>query len=623
MAKKTKKAPKAKEFEYKAEMKQMLHLIIHSLYTNKEIFLRELISNASDALNKIRFRMLTDKDVLDADAELKINIEVNKEEHTLAIIDSGVGMTHDDLIERIGTVASSGTLEFVKQMQEQGKQINAEMIGQFGVGFYSVFMVTDEVVLETRAAENDSKGYRWKSDGGGKYSIEEIDKPDRGTKITFKLKKDAWEFAEDYRVKHIIKKYSNFVDFPVFVGDEKANTVEALWHKSKDDIKDEDRNEFYKFISNDHQDPAAHLHLNIEGAVNFKALLFIPGTAPLTFYQNPEDFDSIHLYSNKIFIQDNCRELLPEYLRFIKGVVDTEDLPLNVSREVTQSSPVMVKIKNTLTSKMLAFLKDLAKKEPEKFEKFSKDFGPLFKSGLNSDFTNRDKIIDLLRFESTKTESGKSTSLQEYTKRMGKDQKEIYFISGDHRESLEKNPKLEYFKKNDIEVLLLSEPIDVFIVPSINEYDKKPLKSIDKADLDITEDKDGDEALNEDLTKSLIEIFKETLGDKVEDVLASKRLVDSAVTLVVGEGAMDAQMEKMMKMMGQGIPGSKKILEINTKHPVIKNLSRLNIASSTDPVLRKTILQLYEGAEFLDGNLSSPNDFIKRMTELLQEATKA
>lgn len=603
MAKKT--TTKAQEFEYKAEMKQMLHLIIHSLYTNKEIFLRELISNASDALNKIRFRMLTDKDVLDANADLKIKIEVNKEEHTLSVIDSGIGMTHEDLVERIGTVASSGTLEFVKQMQQQGKQLNAEMIGQFGVGFYSVFMVTDEVLLETRAADSDSKGYLWKSDGGGKYTIEEIEKSDRGTKITFKLKEDAWEFAEDYRIKHIIKKYSNFVDFPVYVGEEKVNTVEALWHRPKDDIKEDELNEFFKFVSNDFQDPAAHLQLNIEGAVNFKALLFIPESAPMSFFRNPDDFDSIHLYSNKIFIQDNCKELLPEYLRFIKGVVDTEDLPLNVSREVTQSSPVMVKIKNTLTSKILAFLKEMAEKEPEKFEKFNSNFGLLFKSGVNSDFTNRDKIIELLRFESTKTEKGKSTSLKDYTGRMGEKQKEIYFISGDHRESLEKNPKLEYFKKNDIEVLLLSEPIDVFIVPGINEYDKKPLKSIDKADLDLSSDeKDEKEELNEDLAKSLIDVFKETLGDKVEDVVASKRLVDSAVTLVSGKDGMDAQMEKMMKMMNKDFSGSKRILEVNMKHGVIKNLSRLNLASSTDPLLRKTILQLYESAELLEGNLN-------------------
>ncbi len=623
MARKTKKT--SQEFEYKAEMKQMLHLIIHSLYTNKEIFLRELISNASDALNRIRFRMLTDKDVLDADAELCIRIKVDKDKHILSISDSGAGMTREDLIERIGTVASSGTLEFVKQLQDQGSQINAEMIGQFGVGFYSVFMVTDEVVLETRAADKDSQAYRWKSDGGGKFTIEEIEKAERGTTISFKLKKEAWEFAEDYRVKHIINKYSNFVDFPVYIGEEKANTVEALWHKPKDDIKEEDLNEFYKFISNDYQEPLAHLQLNLEGAVNFKALLFIPGTAPLTFYRNPDDFDSVHLYSNKIFIQDNCKELLPEYLRFFKGVVDTEDLPLNVSREVTQSSPVMAKIKNTLTSKILAFLKDLGKKEPEKFEKFSKNFGPLFKSGVNSDFNNRDKIIELLRFESTKTEPGKSISLKEYVRRMGEEQKEIYFISGDHREALEKNPKLEYFKKNDIEVLLLSEPIDVFIVPSINEYDKKALKSIDKADLDLSADnsKDSGEELNEDLAKSLIEVFKETLGDKVEDVVASKRLVGSAVTLVSGKDGMDSQMEKMMKMMNQGFSGSKRILEVNLRHGVIKNLSRLNLAGSTDPLLRKTILQLYESAELLEGNLQSPNDFVARMTELLQEATKA
>lgn len=622
MAKKAKE--NVQEFEYRAEMKQLLHLIVHSLYTNKEIFLRELVSNASDALNKIRYRTLTDKDVLDAEKDLQIKITVDKDNHALTIEDSGIGMSKDDLIKRIGTVASSGTLDFVTQLQKDGKKIDADMIGQFGVGFYSVFMVTEKVTIETRAADKDSVGLRWVSDGGGTYTIEEIEKNERGTKISFKLRKDAWEFAEDYRIEHIIKKYSNFVDFPVFVGDKKVNTVEALWHKSKESVKDEELNEFYKFISNDYQDPLAHLHLNIEGSVNFKSLLFVPETAPPTFYRNPDELESVQLYCNKVFIQDDCKELLPEYLRFLKGVVDTEDLPLNVSREVTQSSPVMAKIKKTITSKMLGFLKDLAKKEPEKFEKFNSNFGPLFKTGVNTDYDNRDKIIELMRFESTKTEKGKTVSLREYADRMQKDQKEIYYLSGDHREALERDPKLEYFNKNDIEVILLSDPIDVFIAPSIDKYDEKNLKSIDKADLDLSESKDeSSDALNKDLAKSLIDVFKETLGDKVEDVIESKRLVDSPVTLVSGKDAMDAQMEKMMKMMNKDFQGGKKVLEINLKHAVIKNLSRLNMASSTDPLLRKSVLQLFDSAQLLEGNLASPNDYVARMNELIEAATKA
>lgn len=612
----------AQEFEYKAEMKQLLHLIVHSLYTHPEIFLRELISNASDALNKIRFRMLTDRNVLDADADLKIAITLDAKEHTFAIEDSGVGMTKEDLIEKIGTVASSGTLEFLQQVKNENRTLDGNLIGKFGVGFYSVFMVAEEVTVETRHAEPNSNGYRWRSGGEGKFTIEEIDKATRGTKISFKLKETAKEFSEDYTVKHIINKYSNFVDFPIFVDNEKVNTVTALWHKPKDQVKEEDLVEFYKFISNDYNPPLGHLQLAIEGAVSFNALLFIPENAPPMWFRDPHE-KSLHLYSNKVFIQDDCKELLPEYLRFVKGVVDTADLPLNVSREVTQNSPAMAKIRDILTKKILSFLGDWSKQEKNKYEKFYKTFGPFFKTGVNTDFANREKVIDLLRFESTKMAKGEMLSLKDYVTRMKLEQKAIYYLSGEHRDLLEKNPNLEYFKKNDFDVLLLTDPVDVFVVPSINEYDKKPLQSIDKADLDLAADEAGKpEALSGDLAKSLLTIFKETLGDKVEDVIESKRLVNSPVTLVVGKDGMDNQMEKMMKLMDKTYSGSKRILEVNVSHPLIKNLSRRNLASPTDSVLRKSILQLYEGALLLEGNLSSPVDFIGRMTELLEEATK-
>lgn len=611
---------KIEEFQYQAELQQLLHLIIHSLYTDKEVFLRELISNASDALNKARFRMLTDKAVLDSDAKLQISISLDKEAKTLTIEDSGIGMTHDDLINRIGTVASSGTMEFLQQMKENKENFDANMIGQFGVGFYSVFMVTDEVTVETRHADKDSQGYRWKSDGRGTFTIEPIEKETRGTKISIKLNDDSDEFAEEYRVNHIIKKYSNFVDFPILVNNDTVNRVEALWHKQKSDMKDDELNEFYKFVSNDFQDPLGHLHMYIEGAVNFKALLFIPASAPNRMTRL-EDEKSLHLYSNKIFIQDDCKDLLPEYLRFVKGVVDTEDLPLNVSREVTQNSPAMAKIRNTLVKKILSFLEDWTKNSPDKFQTFYSNFGPYFKMGVNADFTNRERIIDLLRFESTVTETGKMTSLKNYVSRMREEQKDIYYLSGDNRDVLERSPNLEYFKKRDIEVLLLSDPIDVFVVPSINEYDGKPVKSIDKADIDLADSDDAEEALSENLSKSLIDVFKETLADRVEDVIESKRLVTSAVTLVVGKEGMDVQMEKMMKMMQQDFTGSKRILEINTTHPLIKNLARLNLANSADPILRQSIQQLFEGALLIDGNLNSPGDFVSRMTDIMTAAT--
>lgn len=612
---------KIEEFEYRTEMKQLLNLIVHSLYTHPEVFLRELISNASDALNKLRFRMLTDKEVVDPEAELKIQIDLDSKKQTFSIEDSGIGMTRENLIHEIGTVAHSGTLEFLQKAQQE-KQPIENLIGQFGVGFYSVFMVTDEVTIETRHADKDSRGYRWKSIGDGKYSIEEIDRKNRGTKISFKLKDEYKDFCEEYRVKSVIQKYSNFVDFPIHIGKEQVNKITAIWQRQKSEIKEDEFTEFYKFITNDFAPPLGHLHLSIEGAVNFKALLFIPETAP-PYFLREEVEKTVQLYSNKIFIQDDAKDLLPEYLRFIKGVVDTEDLPLNVSREWTQNSPVMAKIKNILVSKILSFLEEWAEKEQEKYKKFYQNFGPLFKTGINSDFANREKIIDLLRFESTMTENGELTSLKGYVSRMRENQKEIYYLTGENREAIKRNPNLEYFLKNDLEVLLLTDPIDIFIVPSITEYEKKPLKSIDKADLDLKEDESSEhEKLNENLSKSLISVFKETLGDKVEDVIESKRLVDSPVTLVSGKEAMDSQMEKMMKQLNKEFTGSKKILEINTAHPVIKNLSRLNMANSKDPLLRSSILQLYEGAKLIEGNLESPTEFVKRMTELIEAATK-
>ena len=613
--------PHVEEFEYRAEMKQLLHLIIHSLYTHQEIFLRELISNASDALNKVRFRQLTDADVLDADAEHKITITLDAESNTLAIEDTGIGMTHDDLVERIGTVASSGTLAFLDELKKNDKPLDAHLIGQFGVGFYASFMVADEIVIETRHADTDSKGYRWTSDGGGRFTIEEIERPTRGTTVRLHLKEDAKEFSQDYRVKQIIKKYSNFVDFPIHVGEEQVNTVKALWMKNKDEIGDEELSEFYKFVSNDYQDPLGHLHLHIEGVVNFNALLFVPATAPMGLFQ--ENYERrLHLYSSGVFIQDDAKALLPEYMRFVRGVVDTEDLPLNVSREATQASPVMAKIQSILTGKILSMLTDWAEHDAEKYNTFFTHFGTIFKTGLSTEFSKRDQIIDLLRYPSTKTEAGTTTSLKDYVSRMKDGQDAIYYLMGDHLDVVSRNPNLEYFAKNDIEVLLLVDPVDVFTFPHIPTYDEKPLKSIEKADLDLKQDDEAnDDALTPEDTDTLLALFRVTLGDSVEDVKASKRLVDSAATLVVGTQGMDTQMERMMKMMNEGFSGSKKILEVNTAHPLLQNMAKLHAEGGHDALLEKTIHQLYQGALLIDGTLSQPAEFVERMTELMVKAT--
>ena len=610
------------EFEYQAEMKQLLHLIVHSLYSHREVFLREVISNASDALNQVRFRQLTDKDIVSPDAPLRINISVDSEAQTFSIADTGIGMTKEDLVDRVGTIASSGTVAFLERLKEEDKPFDANMIGQFGIGFYSVFMVTDQVVIETRHADPGSKGYRWESTGESKFTVEEFPREERGTKISFKLKDDAKEFGEEHQVNEIIKKYSNFADFPIHVNGEQVNTISALWQKSKNEVTDEELEEFYKFISNDFGSILGHMHLAIEGQVNFKAMVFVPETAPFNFLRG-DDLKSLQLYANRIFIQEDCKELLPEYLRFVAGVVDTEDLPLNVSREVTQSSPVMGKIKNVLTGRILSLLEDWAKNDKEKYDKFFTNFGLLFKTGISTDFGNRDRMIDLLRFESTKTEKGEFTSLKDYVAGMQEDQKEIYYLTGENREAVELNPNLEYFRKRGIEVLFFIDPADIFNIPQLHEYDEKPIKGIETADLDLKSDEESEaDSLTEDESKSLISLFKETLGDKVEDVVESKRLVDSAATLVVGTSGMDRQMERMMKMMNQEIPASKKILEINLSHPLIKNLAQIHEQKGNEPLLKSCVLQGFEGTLLIDGNMESPTDFVTRMTEIMEHATR-
>ncbi|MBF0387388.1 MAG: molecular chaperone HtpG [Candidatus Omnitrophica bacterium] len=607
-------------FEYKAEMKQLLQLIIHSLYTHPEVFLRELISNASDALNKLRYRQLTDENILDKGQELEIRISVDDKAGTFTISDNGIGMTREDLTENIGTVARSGTLEFLKKMAEE-KKAAGELIGRFGVGFYSVFMVADEVTIETRHAASDSRGYRWVSTGESSFTIEEIVKEHRGTSIFFKFKAGALEFAGEHKIREIIRKYSNFADFPIFVGKDKANTVEALWRKGEADVKDEERNEFYKFIANDYEEPLASLHLAVEGSgAEFKALLFIPRRAAFDLMRTRQH-KTVQLYANKIMIMDDCKDLLPEYLQFIRGVVDTSDLPLNVSREVVQSCPAMASIRATLTAKIIQWLQKMANKETEKYLAFHKTFGPLFKTGLNSDFANREKLIELMRFESSTRKAGELTSFKDYVGRMKEGQKAVYYLAGDGRAQIEHNPNLEYFRKHGQEVLFLTEPVDIFVIPSITEYDKKPVKAIDQGDIELDTAGDPEKKGEDDLSKSLVGLFKDTLKEQVADVRVSRRLVDSAVTLVSSSEGLDRQTERMMKMMGQDVVSAKRIMEVNIDHPVLKNLSRRFLANPSDALLKKCVVQLYESAQLLDGELTSRSEYVNRMIDIMKEAT--
>ncbi len=616
----TQQGQNAEQFTYKAEMQQLLHLIIHSLYTHPEVFLRELISNSSDALNKMRFRTLTDTAIVSPEAELAIRITTDKDNKRLIIEDTGCGMSREELIENLGTVAKSGTLEFLQSIRDNQQSAQGDLIGQFGVGFYSVFMVTDEVTVETRNADIDGKAWKWSSSGTGTYSIEPSDKELRGTTISFTLRDDHKEFAEDYRIKSIIKKYSNYVDFPIYLNDEKVNSVTAIWHKKSADITEEELEEFYKYATNDFDKPLGHIHLSLEGAVEFKALLFVPSVAPMNMFRDLDE-RSAHLYANKVLIQQHCKDVLPEYLRFVRGVVDTPDLPLNVSREVTQNSPIMAKIRSVITGKVLSLLEDWAENDPQKYATFYKNFGMMLLLGINNDYANRERIIKLLRFTSTVTDGETRISLADYVSRMKTDQKEIYYVSGDNRAQVLGNPSIEYFVKNGYEVLLFTDPVEVFTAPYIGEFDGKRLVPADKADLPDAQAKEQTPEQNEN-TSSIIEIFKSTLGDVIEDVRTSQRLVSSAVALVAGKEGLDPHMEKMMKMMDKDFTPTKKVLEINPQHQLITNLMTLAKNNPDDARVSDAVKQLYDAALLMDGALTNPTDFINRMTHFMTKATE-
>lgn len=602
-------------FEYKAEMKQLLQLIAHSLYTHPEVFIRELVSNSSDALNKIRFKKLTEKNVYQPDKELRIDITIDEEKQTFSISDTGIGMTKENLVNQLGTVAKSGTSEFLEQLKKGKQKADGNLIGQFGVGFYSVYMVTDKISVKTRNYEEGSEAYRWTSKGDEKFEISEVAKEDRGTQIQFKLKDEYKEFATESKVRAILKKYSNFIEYPIYLNGQKINTVEAIWQKSKSEISKEDANEFYKFISNDYQDPFDYIHLDLEGAVSFKALVFFPQTAPNNMFA--DDFrTTLHLYTNKVFIQDNAEWLLPDYLRFCKGVIDTSDIPLNVSREVTQHSPIMAKIKSIITGKILGEFETWAKTDIEKFNKFYNEFGTMLKTGLNSDFSNRDRISKLLRFNSSKR--NELISFDDYVVSADKEQKKIYYLSAENYDTAQRNPNLEYFKKNDIEVLFLTDPIDSFVIPQLYKYEDYELISIDKEEIEKEEKKDEE---NSKTDENLIVAIKEVLGDKVADVKESNRLVDSPCTIVAGKDGMDAHTERMMKMMDKTFAGAKKVFEVNMDHKILKNLSVLLEKNGKDEKFGKVVEQLYGSALLIEGELKNPTDYVSQVYDLIEANT--
>ncbi|MGL1860946.1 MAG: molecular chaperone HtpG [Pseudodesulfovibrio sp.] len=614
--------------KFKAEVNQLLDILVHSLYTNKEIFLRELISNASDALEKVRFSATTE-DAEDTIAP-QIIIDSDKEAGTVTITDTGVGMTRDELMKNIGTIAHSGTAELTRMAQEGTESLDS-LIGRFGVGFYSVYMVSDEVTVTTRSMDPEAKAIRWTSDGKTDYKLQELDEDvPRGTKIEVKLKEDMIsQFANNASLKIIINKHSNFINFPIIIEDEQVNTVSALWREPKFQIKDEQYAEFYKFLTYDSEDPFDTLHTAVDAPVQFNALMFTPSSGDDPFGMGREN-RGLDLYVRRVLIEKQNKDLLPEYLGFIKGVVDTEDLPLNISRETLQDNILMRKISSTLVKQVLNNLEKMAKDNAERYAEFWHIHGNLFKAGY-VDFLNKDKFGGLVRFNSSISEDSKElSSFAEYIARTKEDQKEIYYAFGPSREALGLSPHLEVFRRKGIEVLYLYEPIDEFVMDAQRDFDGYTLVSAEHAEMEkldqfeTLEKEEKAEALSEEqqsVLDKLLTRIKDVLGEQVTEVKASQRLTDSPVCLANPDGNVTSSMDKIMRVVSKDTSIPKKVLEINPDHALVRNMLTIFEKDEKDPFIDQAANQLFESALLLEGYLTDPHALVGRVQELLTKSS--
>ena len=629
--------------EFKTEIKQLLNLIINSLYSNKEIFLRELISNSSDAIDKLRFKAQTDEGILGNDGEFTIKIERDAVKNTLTVEDNGIGMTYDEVLENIGTIAKSGTNDFLEAMKQLNKEatLTPELIGQFGVGFYSSFIVADKITLLTKSANGDP-AVRWESQGDGEFTITEAEKSGRGTVITLELKKkeeDDPDFTDEWTIRNIVKQHSDFVAYPIVMDVEKdepipeneqlkdkdgkpigettrkvikeetLNSMKAIWTKNKADVTDKEYEEFYQHISHDWNPPLEKIHLKLEGTIEYTALLYLPTKAPFDIF-NPESKHGVRLYCKRVFIMDDCKELMPEYFRFVKGVVDTPDLNLNVSREILQQDRLVRNIRRNLVKKLIDLLNNM---EQDKYEKFWEEFGAVIKVGVHSDFENKNKIADLLRYKTTKSD-GKWKSLQQYVEGMPPDQKEIYYITGENMTALINSPLLEQLKSKDFEVLLMTDPIDEWVTQALNEYDGKKLRSAEKGDLDI--DKVDEE--KKDKYETLFKHIRVQLEDTIKEVRPSTRLTDSVACLSGDTYDMSGYMEKILKSTGQQVPENKRALELNMSHPVMEKILGMFEADKDDPKLNDYVQLLLDLAVIGEGGkVDDPSNFSKKIGNLM------
>ena len=619
---------------FQTEVSQLLKLMIHSLYSNKEIFVRELISNASDASDKLRFEALTDKSLFGDDPDLKINLTVDKEARTLTISDNGIGMSRDEVIQNIGTIAKSGTKEFFSKLTgDQAK--DAQLIGQFGVGFYSSFIVADKVTLVSRRADLlEGDAVKWESSGEGEFTIEASEKSTRGTDITLHLKEGEDEFLESYRLKSIAQRYSDHINLPIFMPkeewDEKdnkfvvkdeleqINQASAIWSRAKSDITEEQYEEFYKHISHDAEKPLSWAHARVEGRSEYTQLLYIPAKAPFDLWDR-EHRHGLKLYVQRVFIMDDAEQLLPAYLRFVKGVVDSSDLPLNVSREILQESKDVEAIRKGCINRILGLIEDLSENQPEKYTIFWNEFGRVLKEGVGEDWSNKDRIAKLLRFATTSSDTPDQTvSLADYVSRMKEAQDKIYYITAESYAAAKSSPHLEIFRKKDIEVLLLSDRVDEWVTSNLPEFDGKKLVSVAKGDLDLGKLNDGDEKSDEkqdgDDNADLVKRVKEALSGRVKDVRVSNRLVDSPSCLIADENEMSMNLSRMLKAAGQEVPNTAPILEINKDHPIVRKMA----SESDDERFSDWSSIIFDQAMLADGGtLNDPAAFVGRLNKLI------
>ncbi len=618
---------------FQTEVQQLLDLMIHSLYSNKEIFLRELISNASDAADKLRFEALTDDGLFEDDADLKIRVEFNKEQKTITVLDNGIGMSREEIIDNLGTIAKSGTREFFESLTGDQSKDN-QLIGQFGVGFYSSFIVAEKLeVISRRAGLGREEGVRWISEGKNDYSLETVDRPKRGTKIVLYLRDDAEEFLNAFRLRSIINKYSDHISIPIVMdkegedekGEETVNSATALWTRSKKDIKDEEYEEFYKHVGHDFEAPLARVHNKVEGKLEYTSLLYIPARAPFDLWDR-EKRHGIKLYVRRIFIMDDAEQLMPSYLRFVKGIVDSDDLPLNISREILQRNKTIDSIRSGCTKKILDLLAGMAKKDTEKYNTFWKEFGRVLKEGVIEVTDKQEELAKLFRFSSSHDDSEEQlVSLQDYVSRMKDGQKAIYFISADSFSTAKNSPHLEVFRDKGIEVLLLTDPIDEWLTTHLNEFDGKPLTSVNKGELDLDkltangkdEDKDKKkEKKAEKEYKDITKRIKELLEGKVKDVRVTDRLTTSPACLVADENDMGRHLEQILAASGQSIPGSKPILEINPNHLILK---RLKDEQDEDRFTDWSHIIFDQALLSEGGKLDDPASFVHRLNDMFLE----